>query len=75
MQPIIMTEMLRAMAQFQPNGQPIDPADGHRRAFLDKRNQERQSHASRKVWRTLRAKLVQIVAVFHIHNRTHHEIS
>ena len=75
MQTIIMTEMLRATAKFQPNGQPIDSADGHRRALLEMKTQERQANASRKVLRTLRAKLVQIVAVFHFHNRTHHEVS
>ena len=75
MQTIIMTEMLRATAKFQPNGQPTDPEDGYRRAFLDRRNQERQSNVLRNIWRNLRSKLARILAAFHFRNRTQHEVS
>jgi hypothetical protein len=74
MQSIVMIEMLRAAAKFQPNGQPLDPAHAHRMAFLAERNQKR-ARALRRVWRTLRAKLVQILAEFHFNNRSQKEIT
>ena len=75
MQALVMTEMLRATAKFQPNGHPISTEDGHRRAFLNQLNQERQTHTPRKVRCTLRAKLTQFLVAFRLQNRIHHEVS
>jgi hypothetical protein len=74
MQTMIITDMMQTTVKFQPNGLPIDPEDGHRRAFLAERNQKR-ANARSKVWRTHKAKLAQILAGLHLNNHTQKEIT
>ena len=36
MQPLLMTELLRASAKFKPDGAPMDPARAHLRELREK---------------------------------------
>jgi len=75
MQPIVMTEMLRATATFHPDGRPVDPQRKLRLAFRDQRNSKEQFGARRKIWCAVRAKLAQITAALHSGYRTQDDVS
>lgn len=76
MQAVFMTEMLQATATFRPNGRPVDPEREHRIAFRDQMDQKGKSGTWRKkIWRTLRAKLVQITAALYFDYRTQDHVS
>ncbi|MBT8459796.1 MAG: hypothetical protein KJN60_09025 [Boseongicola sp.] len=75
MQPIVMTEMLRATTTFNPDGRPVDPERKHRLAFSDQKNQKGQSGTYRKIWCALRARLLQITAALHFGYRTQDDVS
>jgi hypothetical protein len=75
MQPIVMTEMLRATATFHPDGRPVDPQRKHRLAFRDQRNSKEQFCVRRKIWCAVRTKLAQITAALHFGYCTQDDVS
>ena len=75
MQTLLMTEMLRATAEFKPNGQPTDPARVHLTVLREQRRLDRQERKPGWTTGPIMKKFAKVLEAFHIRTHTPKEVS